>query len=114
MKATDRAYQNLETILTAHGLELVDGFSGKQIRGGEYVSYQVWDKHDSYEGGKDDFRAHGHIEVTASICRMGGEMTAEDFAKAAAEMQTAQKVLTEAAEAVLSYTADINGEEVAA
>ena len=112
MKATDRAYQNLETILTAHGLALVDGFSGKQIKGGEYVSYQVWDRHDSYEGGKEDFRAHGHIDVTASICRMGGEMTAEDFVKASAEMLVAATVLDMAGKADLSYTADINGEEV--
>ncbi len=113
MKATDRAYEALANILSDNGLELVDGFAGKQIKAGAYVSYQVWDRHDSYEGEGAEMIAHGHIDVTASICRMGGEMSAEDFAKAAAEMQMAQTVLEAVAAADLSYTADINGEEVA-
>ena len=114
MKATVRAYEALANIFNAHGLELADGFSGKQIKGGEYVSYQVWDRHDSYEGEGADMKAHGHIEVTAAICRMGGEMSAEDFEEAAAEMQTAQAVLEAVTAADLSYTADISGEEVQA
>ncbi len=114
MKAIDRAYEALGNILNAHGLELEDSRIGKQIKRGEYVGYQIWDRHDSYEGEGADMRCHGHIEVTASICRMGGEMTAEDFEKAAAEMQTAQRILEAVEAADLSYTANINGEEVAA
>ena len=29
MKATDKAYEKLETILNAHGFELTEGFAGK-------------------------------------------------------------------------------------
>ena len=114
MKATDRAYEALANILNAHGLELADGFSGKQIKRGEYVSYQVWDRHDSYEGEGADMKAHGHIEVTAAICRMGGEMSAEDFEEAAAEMVIAATILGKVAKSDLSYVADIRGEEVQA
>ena len=109
MKATEKAYRTLEVILITNGLRLEEGFCGKQVTGSEYVGYQVWERHDSYEGGT----IHGHIEVTAAISRMGGNMNAEDFAKAAAEMQTARDVLAELAGADLSYTADTRGEEVA-
>ena len=114
MKATDKVYEALANILKDNGMELEDSRFGKQIKGGEYVGYQVWDRHDAYEGEGADMECRGHIEVTASICRMGGEMTAEDFEKAAAEMQTAQRVLEAIAAADLSYVSDINGEEVAA
>ena len=114
MKAIDRAYEALANILNENGLELTDGISGKQIKGAKYVGYQVWDRHDSYENTDDfeAFRAHGHIEVTAAISRMGGEMSAEDFTEAAAEMAAAATVLAEITGADLSYVARINGEEV--
>ena len=115
MKATDKAYEKLEAILNAHGFELTEGFAGKQIKvkaKTAYIGLQLWDKVDGYEntGDFEKFRANGHLEVTASISRMGGEMSAEDFAEAARQMTAAQELLKELENTDLSYKTKINGE----
>ena len=117
MKATEKAYRTLEGILNSHGFETYEGGCGKQVRitekKQEYVSVQIWEKNDGYKDTEsfETFRAFGHLEVTASICRMGGEMAAEDFAEAAKQMADAQALLKELETADLSYIAMINGEE---
>jgi len=117
MKATERAYRTLETILNSHGFETYEGGCGKQVKiiekKNEYVSVQIWEKNDGYKNTEsfENFRAFGHLEVTASIRRMGGEMTAEDFSEAARQMADAQALLEELEAADLSYIAMINGED---
>ena len=115
MKATENAYRKLEEILNAYGFCLKESTFGKQVslkEGTAYVSIQVREHHDSFEGewNKETFREHGHLELTASICRMGGEMSAEDFREAADQMDMARLILETAAEADLSYTANAEGE----
>ena len=119
MKATERAYRNLETFLNFSGFELTENSFGKQVRiraKTAYIGVQVYEKHDRYEytDQPKETRIHGHLEVKVSISRMGGEMTAEDFAEAARQMTAAQELLENLEGANLTFIADVNGEEVAA
>ena len=117
MKAAEKAYRKLEGILTGYGFKTVEGaLGGRQVIPAEktdtYASIRIMEMHDRYENTKsaEDFRAYGHLEVTASICRMGGEMTAEDFTEAAGQMARCGEILKELEDTDLSYTALINGE----
>ena len=115
MKATENAYRKLEEILNAYGFDLKESTFGKQVslkEGTAYVSIQVTEKTDNFTGTEKPktFRAHGHLELSASICRMGGEMSPEDFGEAATQMELAKMLLEAAAKTDLTFTADIHGE----
>lgn len=119
MKATEKAYKKLEAILNEYGFCIrTDALGNRQVRsageggGKEYVSIQIMEKHDRYENTDsfEDFRGYGHLEVAASICRMGGEMSVEDFKEAADQMSRCSGLLARLGNEDLSYTALINGE----
>lgn len=118
MKATEKAYQKLDIILNGYGFRIEENDRGfKIIRSmeegsTEYVSIQVAERMDGCDnaGSFEDFRAHGHLEVTAGICRMGGEMDAGEFAEAASQMGRCSGLMARLEKEDLSYTSLINGE----
>ena len=118
MNATKKAHAKLEAILNAHGFTNRRNQYGNEAvtdleKGTNYVQIQIWDRHDRYENTQsfEDFRAYGHLEATASICRMGGEMSAEDFARAADQMKRCAELMKELETADLSYVIRMDGDE---
>ena len=118
MNATKKAYAKLETILNTHGFTNRRNQYGNEAvidmeKGTNYVNIQIWDKHDRYENTQnfEDFKAYGHLEVTASICRMGGEMDAAEFTRAADQMKRCSELMKELETADLSYVSRMDGEE---